>query len=264
MHLLSDKYFSEYQTLLNRDLSDALPIGEKPVFAPDSFSFYTSIASVYSSKIEGEDIDLNSYSKHRFHKSPYKPIYTKKIDDLFDAYTFAEKSELNLKNVLKAHALLSKNLVKTAERGKIRHGIEQIIDNQTGNIVYVATDPKNVKSEMNKFFADIDFLLSKSLTTNESFYYASLIHLFLLKIHPFSDGNGRSSRLLEKWFLARKLGEKAWFLKSEQHYYNNLPDYYRNLQRLGWEYETLNYDRCLPFLLMLPQSLYHGLQSVNV
>jgi Fic family protein len=255
MLLLSDKYFSEYQTLLNQDLSGALPNGEKPIFAPDSFSFYTSVASVYSSKIEGEDIDLNSYSKHRFFKSPYLPNFTKKIDDLFDAYTFAEKSELNLKNVLKAHALLSKNLVKRGERGKIRHHIEQILDNNTGDIVYVATDPKNVKTEMNKLFADIELLLSQPLTTNESFYYASFIHLMLLKIHPFSDGNGRSSRLLEKWFLAQKVGEKAWFMKSEQHYYNHLNDYYRNLQRLGWEYETLNYDRCIPFLLMLPQSL---------
>ena len=255
LHLVTDKYFSDYQSQLNRDLSDALPIGEKPAFAPDSFSFYTSIASVYSSKIEGEDIDLNSYAKHRFFKSPYKPDYTKKIDDLFDAYTFAEKNELNLDNLLKVHALLSKNLVKSTERGKIRQHIEQIIDNQTGNIVYVSTDPKAVKSEMNKLFEDIELLLSQSLTTNECFYYASLIHLFLLKTHPFSDGNGRTSRLLEKWFLAQKLGEKAWFLKSEQLYYNHLADYYRNLQRLGWEYETLNYDKCLPFLLMLPQSL---------
>jgi Fic family protein len=255
MLLLSDKYFADYQLQLNRDLSAALPIGEKPAFAPDSFSFYTSVASVYSSKIEGEDIDLNSYAKHRFFKSPYTPNYTKKIDDLFDAYTFAEKSELNLNNVLKAHVLLSKNLVKLAERGKIRHHIEQILDNQTGDIVYVATDPKNVKTEMNKLFFDISFLLAQSLTVNECFYYASLIHLMLLKIHPFSDGNGRSSRLLEKWFLAQKLGEKAWFIKSEQHYYNHLTDYYRNLQRLGWEYETLNYDHCIPFLLMLPKSL---------
>jgi hypothetical protein len=51
------------------------------------------------------------------------------------------------------------------------------------------------------------------------------------------------------------LGERAWFIASERHYYRNLNDYYRNLQRLGLEYEYLNYERCVPFLLMLPQSL---------
>jgi Fic family protein len=28
-------------------------------------------------------------------------------------------------------------------------------------------------------------------------------------------GNGRTARLLEKWFLAEKLGAKAWFVESE-------------------------------------------------
>jgi Fic family protein len=33
-----------------------------------------------------------------------------------------------------------------------------------------------------------------------------LIHLRLAQIHPFRDGNGRAARLIEKWFVAEKLG----------------------------------------------------------
>ena len=219
-NLITDKYLSEYENQVSDDLLFRLPKGDLTQFDMDKFSFYSSVASVYSSKIEGEEMSLNDYLKHKEGTVKFKPQYTKRVDDLFKAYQFAQKKTLTADNLLKMHAILSKNLVKSTERGKIRHGIEQILDNQTGNIVYVATDPKNVKTEMNKLFADIELLLSQSLTTNECFYYASLIHLFLLKIHPFSDGNGRTSRLLEKWFLAQKLGEKAWFLKSEQHYYN--------------------------------------------
>jgi Fic family protein len=76
-----------------------------------------------------------------------------------------------------------------------------------------------------------------------------------VKIHPFDDGNGRCARLLEKWFLARKLGEKAWLIPSERHYYQHHQLYYRNIRALGLEYETLNYAQALPFLLMLPASL---------
>lgn len=43
-----------------------------------------------------------------------------------------------------------------------------------------------------------------------------------VKIHPWNDGNGRSARLLEKWFIAQKLGPKAWFLQSEKNYYRHL------------------------------------------
>ncbi|MDR0711336.1 MAG: Fic family protein [Prevotellaceae bacterium] len=30
----------------------------------------------------------------------------------------------------------------------------------------------------------------------------------LVSIHPLNGGNGRTARLLEKWFLAKKLGRK--------------------------------------------------------
>ena len=55
----------------------------------DNFSFYTSVSSVFSSKIEGEDIELDSYIKYKKFGIEFLPNYTKKIDDLYNAYTFA-------------------------------------------------------------------------------------------------------------------------------------------------------------------------------
>lgn len=48
-----------------------------------------------------------------------------------------------------------------------------------------------------------------SLHAYEIFYYAAFVHLVFIKIHPSQDGNGRTARLLEKWFLIEKMGEKA-------------------------------------------------------
>lgn len=87
------------------------------------------------------------------------------------------------------------------------------------------------------------------------FYYASLIHLVYVKIHPFNDGNGRTGRLLEKWFLSAKLGGKAWYIGSEHYYYNNLQAYYNNLSKVGLFYDELSYEKSIPFLLMLPNAL---------
>jgi Fic family protein len=76
-----------------------------------------------------------------------------------------------------------------------------------------------------------------------------------VKIHPFNDGNGRTARLLEKWFLASKLGEKAWYIPSELYYYNNLKVYYHNLALVGLFYDELNYEKGMQFLLMLTKAL---------
>lgn len=219
----------------------------------DTFSFYTSVSSVYSSKIEGEDIELDSYIKHKKYGIEFLPDYTKKIDDLYNAYTFAKSNELNEKNIAEAHKLLSKNIVAKKSQGKLRtHNM--YVTTPDGRIEYVAASPFLVETEMKKFYSDLAILLKIDLTFEEVFFYASLIHLVFVKIHPWNDGNGRSARLYEKWFLAQKLGEKAWFLQSEKMYYTQHQTYYNNIRLLGLEYQELDYNKALPFLLMLPQS----------
>jgi Fic family protein len=174
------------------------------------------------------------------------------VDDLFAAYRFARDNRLILKNLLKAHALITRNLLSKTSQGKIRSKPE-IIVNAEGRIEYVAADAAIVQQETKKLFEDIKALLENDISLTEAFYYAAMIHLVFLKIHPFEDGNGRTARLLEKWFLAEKIGEKAWNIASEKHYYENLKDYYRNVH-IGFDYENLDYKRSLPLLWMLPSA----------
>lgn len=77
----------------------------------DSFSFYTSVASVFSSKIEGEEIELDSYVKHKRFGIELLPDYTRKIDDLYNAYSFAKTHSLNKTSIAEAHKLLGKHIV---------------------------------------------------------------------------------------------------------------------------------------------------------
>ena len=220
----------------------------------ESFSFYTSVASVFSSRIEGEDIELDSYVKHKRFGIPFQPDYTKKIDDLYEAYTFAQNSACTPANLLAAHRILSRNLLGPALQGALRQSLMYVLT-PDGRIDYAAAAPADVEPEIEKLFADLAFLTDQSLSIEEAFFYAAALHLVLVKIHPFADGNGRTARLLEKWFLASKLGPKAWFLGSEQHYYQHHADYYQYLRRLGAEYAALDYEQVMPFLCMLPGAL---------
>lgn len=86
----------------------------------DTFSFYTSMSSVFSNKIEGEDIELDSYIKHKKYGIEFRPDYTRKIDDLYNAYFFAKTNKLSKDTKLGAHKLLSKNILSKSQQGKIR------------------------------------------------------------------------------------------------------------------------------------------------
>ena len=220
----------------------------------DYFQFYKSVSSVYSSKIEGEDIDFDSFFKHRFMNVKYKADYTKKADDLLAAYDYIDNHKLSLENVISAHCILSSNLLPRSQQGFIRTNPMFVI-NSEDQIEYVAANPENVGQELDKLFHDIELLQNRELNSFEIFYYASLIHLVFVKIHPFQDGNGRTARLMEKWFLIEKLGEKANSVQLEKNYYKNLKDYYANIKKIGLEYEKLDYKKCLDFLLMTVQGI---------
>ena len=252
--LFTNDLLTKYLEQVPNDLSDAFEALRDAEISTDSFSFYTSVSSVYSSKIEGEVIDLDSYVKHKKFGIEFSPDYTRKIDDLYDAYTFAKVNELNKETIAQAHSLLSENILTKNRQGKYRTQ-NMYVSTPDGRIEYVAASPFELEEEMEKFYADLTLLLKTEMSIEEAFFYSSMIHLVFVKIHPWNDGNGRSARLLEKWFLAEKLGDKAWYVQSEKMYYDQHQTYYSNIRLLGLEYPNLDYTQALPFLLMLPSAV---------
>ncbi|HPX76810.1 MAG TPA: Fic family protein [Bacteroidales bacterium] len=247
--IITSELLDQYISVIKESPLEKLEKIKKVEIPVDYFQFYKSISSVYSSKIEGEDIDFDSFFKHKFLKVKFKPNYTKKTDDLYAAYDFIENKRITLKNIQKAHSILSSNLLPKSQQGLIRTNPMFVI-NSNDQIEYIAANPEIIKTELNKLFDDIELLINTDLNPFEIFYYASFCHLVFVKIHPFQDGNGRTARLLEKWFLMKKIGEKATSIQLEKNYYNHLKDYYANIRKLGLEYENLDYNKSLDFLLM--------------
>ena len=252
---LKQDYYNTWFSLLDVDIQVEFAALEQKELEPHSFTFYTSVSVMSSSKIEGEQMDVDSYVKHKMLNIEYLPELTQKPNDLFNAYLFARDNRLNNSNFSTAHQLISKHLLPLNQRGVLRNTEMLVMEHKTGRIQYEAA-PKNIlKKEYTKFWKEVDALLKQELSIHEVFYYAAFIHLVFVNIHPFNDGNGRAARLLEKWFLAEKLGERAWYLQTEKYYYKNVNEYYKNLSRLGLFYEALDYEKALSFLSMIPKSL---------
>ncbi|WP_339138171.1 MAG: Fic family protein [Candidatus Electrothrix sp. GW3-4] len=252
MNVTEKTYLDAYSQTIGNQIKGLLTRFD---FSEDNgqFEYLIKASAVYSSNIEGNSVDLNSYMNYELSQTNSKPgKEIEEIENLIAAYGFAQQNRLTEANLLHCHKMFSATFLIKSKRGAYR--IEPVgVFGKTG-MAYLAVEPEFIGKGMETFFNGVAELIATPLTTEEVFYFAALLHLRFAHIHPFRDGNGRAARLLEKWFLAEKLGEHLWKIPSEQYYKEHQPEYYATIH-LGVNFYELDYDKCIDFLVMLPNCL---------
>lgn len=150
MKILSDKYFEQYKQQLQVDLGNALKEVKEIDLTPQSFTFYTSVAVISSSRIEGEKMEIDSYLKHKMQHIEYLPELIEKPNDLFQAYLFARENKLTKNNFLQSHVLLSEHLLPEKWRGVYRKNDMLVMEHKTGRIQFEAAPFSIIETEMEK------------------------------------------------------------------------------------------------------------------
>jgi Fic family protein len=215
---------------------------------------FNTQAAVNSILLEKKSADLKKYQEFKENPDVANKKEVALIEDLVKAYEFAQKKELNAANIVKTHKILSKSILPPKQRGKFRI-VDCAIKDLSSQKIYQAPSADKVEKYFNSLANDIQILFKRKMRLNLCFYYASYLHIGFHKISPFPDCNGIMARLLEKWFLASKLDQRAWLIPSENFYYAKAADYYQNLRKTGTDFASTDNENALDFSMMLTNSL---------
>lgn len=114
LQLIPKVLYEQYKKIVSENalLKSFNKLEDAPL-STDDFNFNHAVASVYSSKIEGESIELDSYIKHKRFHIEFQPDYTRKIDDLYLAYQFASENKPDKETFAGMHTLLARHIVST-------------------------------------------------------------------------------------------------------------------------------------------------------
>src|SRR5471030_2786179 len=111
LNIIPVTLLAQYLQLVNNNLETSFNQLKDAEISTDDFSFYTSVSAIASSRIEGEQMEIDSYLKHKMLNTEYQPDLVQKPDDLYRAYLFAQQNQLTAANFLAAHKLIAAHLL---------------------------------------------------------------------------------------------------------------------------------------------------------
>ena len=146
------------------------------------------------------------------------PDEIQEVKNAIEAYRLMPQLDaLKEKDLLKAHELMMKDLVKQA--GHYRQEGVGVFDGN-GNCLHMAPPADRVPQLMGDLFQWV------KTTKEHPLIHSCVFHYEFEFIHPFVDGNGRMGRFWQTMLLARWKGIFAWLpvetivKEHQQEYYN--------------------------------------------
>jgi Fic family protein len=139
----------------------------------------------------------------------------------------------NTKLILQIQQTITKGLIEDYSCGKIRQEPVFVNNPKTRQTIYLPPDHQEVEKLLKELFVYLD----KNKNIIDPLILAGIFHKQFVVIHPFIDGNGRTTRLATKMLLT-KMGLNTFYLFSFENYYNqNVSRYFKEVGVLGDYYE---------------------------
>jgi Fic family protein len=146
---------------------------------------------------------------------------------------------INDKLLSDLHALTSYRILPVEERGVFRKVQVVVKNSQTGEVSFRPPPHIEVPYQLEEFF---EWLSSASGKEHHTILRAGVAHYELVRIHPFTDGNGRVARAIALLILYTEGYDVKRFFSIEEYFDRHAPEYYKSLQSVG---EREEYDLTL-------------------
>lgn len=200
------------------------------------------VSAFASTSIEGNPLPLTEVkkvlkSKPAFARDSEKEVlnYNAALQSL-NQQIKKDNMRLSLGLVLSIQGEITKNLLPSHESGHLRQMPVVVNNPKTGDIVFLPPDHQDVS----RLLEDLIAFVSKNKNKIDPLILAGIFHKQMVIIHPFMDGNGRTTRLATKVLLA-EMGLDTFNLFSFENYYNkNVTKYFQTVGEFGNYYELLS------------------------
>lgn len=151
---------------------------------------------------------------------------------------------LTLALILQIQKKVTHKLLPSYQSGRLRTDPVFVNDPRAGKTIYWPPDAKDVPALISGLIRFIE----SNKNGIDPLILAGVFHKQMVIIHPFMDGNGRTTRLLTKILLA-DMGLNTFNLFSFENYYNqNVTKYFELVGVRGNYYDIANQTDLTPWL----------------
>ncbi|MBI3282609.1 Fic family protein [Candidatus Curtissbacteria bacterium] len=222
------------------------------------------VSSFASTSIEGNPLPLTEVKKilkvkpdHIRNSEREVLNYNQALQEL-NKKLEENKMTLSVQFILKIQGQVVQGLLPKFETGQLREKPVAVNDPRTGQSVYLPPEVKDVKPLMEDL---IEFTNNREKI--DALILAGIFHKQMVIIHPFMDGNGRTTRLATKILLAA-MGLNTFNLFSFENYYSkNVTKYFQTVGEFGNYYDLAGKIDFTPWLEYFTEGIIDELLRVK-
>jgi len=213
----------------------------------------------FSTKIEGNKLDFEE-TKKIVNGSEVQTFRRRDIQEIINYREVIEfiktlkKTKIDKKILLRVHKIVMNNILPKSELGAFRITEEALIDSSSYEVVFEPIEPEYLEGEVEDFLS----WLNEKANDVHPVIKAGIICYELVRMHPFTDGNGRTARILATFSLYYDGFDIKRFFSLEEYYDQNLKEYYDAIESV-----EKNDDDLTPWLEFFTRGLAVELSRIK-